>query len=153
MTGRTQTRPARRVPALSGPSPRTGANAIGSTPARMLPRLAAPTVRNEPMLKRCTRSAGRLCSTMNGGPTMAWPPSKAPCTAASTSSAMGSWATISPAVPRMLPLSGNQKDAAPPEEVREDPRGDHGQTVSNPVDGGELRDEERVVSRGEQVEI
>ena len=48
---------------------------------------------------------------------------------------------------------GNQKDAAPPEEVRQDPRGDDGETVSNPVDRGELRDEERVVSRGEQVEI
>ena len=48
---------------------------------------------------------------------------------------------------------GNQEDPAPPEEVREDPRGDDGETVGDPVDRGELRDEERVVPRGEQVEV
>src|SRR2546422_11027422 len=48
---------------------------------------------------------------------------------------------------------GKQEDAAPPEEVREDPRGDDGETVGDTVDRGELRDEERVVRRGEQGEV
>src|SRR5881628_1472448 len=138
MTGRTQKRPARRAPALSGPSPRSGAKASGSAPARTLPRLAAPTVRNEPMLNRCTRSAGRLCSTMNGGQHEERHRIVGEDQARRTED---------------VAAVGNQKDAAPPEEVREDPRGDDGETVGNPIDGGQLRDEERVVSCGEQVEI
>src|SRR6266702_1113830 len=133
MTGRTQKRPARKAPALSGPSPRSGAKAIGSTPARRLPRLAA--LHHERRADdRVTALEGALHSSQHE--------QRHGIVGKDQSSRTEDVAAV-----------GNQKDAAPPEEVRQDPRGDDGETVSNPVDRGELRDEERVVSRGEQVEI
>src|SRR5262249_47740361 len=55
--------------------------------------------------------------------------------------------------PEDVAAVGNEEHAATSEEVRENSGGNDGQTVSNPVDGGELRDEERVVPGGEYVEI